>query len=510
MLSKILSRKGEKLENVPLFSKKDFIRMLSKHNQQGSIDYISGANRNTPENVASKLKAQNKDGEIVALTKEDWDDIDKIFKKNGKIDLEAFTDYVNVFNEIEKPIKGVSAVRELIQESVMKKHKLDVEINVKDKNGRIKKERVDDDLNAAYAENWAYSMARWTGIGARNDTRARTFDAWSKVMNTRKYRKRQARETSGGDFGNIYNIDAFPATGIDFWNGVQTESKYKTGEFKGHNKRPIDVLLEVEFGDYEKKPVEEKLKHLVELTFPDNTMRNFAFNHVINTFVIFGQLMDEFEVDVDGITTDETGRIIVPDKTIQEFKSKKIKTKRYPYSTWGQLDYAQKIRVPRGDGKVDEVPLAAVLFGKQILDVPKFWKKDPFFGKPMPLYKGETSHVLDYKKMQKNKADLWKQSLYMDLAATIWKYRSRESNSDRKDQYHINKYYKLLKVIPGIIEGDGLDMKNTRTDGHFTSYDDLHWIQEITETEEAPLRLKEALMGVAVGLIAGLGKAAKK
>lgn len=119
---------------------------------------------------------------------EDW------FDENGKVkqDLDqnkknAFMSYMNLFHGPSKEQGQIKEVRERVVQSLMQKKGLSYH-------------------EAKLAEAWAFSLCRFTGVAARNDTDSVGFDQWTKQTNLEPYRQRQISERRRAKYGSKYTM----------------------------------------------------------------------------------------------------------------------------------------------------------------------------------------------------------------------------------------------------------------------------------------------------------------
>jgi len=529
--------------NAALFNEDAFIETLRAENKKRKLE--------VEENPSAGERYKG-------LTREDIKNLRDIFNQGGKDGAEgfsqgAFTRFVNVFNSPEKENKTVSLVRGLIRKSVGERYGLylmetDSEGKViigpdgrpqfkVDENGN----KIMDDQNLNYAENFAFSMTRWLGIGARNDTGASAFDALSKVLNTRPYREKQFSDTRGGGFGNMFTVKAIRSLAVPFLHGVRTETVKGRNSVDGSNsyKTPLEILEDLDQAERDriaaqgvqadtKDEVVNKTKELSKLVFPDNTMRSYALNHLNNSYKIFYNLMSGEELQIAKfVNFDVYGRLTFEETKFSEtVKEKFLKPMRYAYATYDQLDFTnttRRISRVERNGTVhwEEVSLAESLFGREVLDIPKFWKKEyaknpdgsikkvkkVMYGKEVdvPVVLKVHKGVIDPEEIQANKAQLWKQLALTRLAGELYSHRTRKGNYERHYMDTIEKIYRALEQIPGDIGNVGdNDLTQIRTIGRFFDDEDLKWLRKKSKTEFGRMFAEEMGFALFSGSWAGM------
>ncbi|PIY93915.1 MAG: hypothetical protein COY68_04475 [Candidatus Levybacteria bacterium CG_4_10_14_0_8_um_filter_35_23] len=272
-------------------------------------------------------------------------------------------DRLNIFDSPDKNQREFDIVRAGIKKVIETQEKL-----VEDLKAKIKE--------ATYAEHWAYSFAYWTGIAARNDTEGICFNAWSKIINTSRYRKRQ---TEGkGIFGDLSTIYGIKRLGLNMWEGVYAK---KEGE------RQMDKsLLEILQGGE---------GNLIDLTtFGDFEMystgqRQFAVNHIMNSFQAYDHILREHGINFEEILVrDPYGKLIIDKKKMDKVMDGIWKNLRYTFDL-PNFRYGKKIRSwdfeewkdgeKRGKVKgivFEEKSLREAMFGKQINEMEMYKRKE--------------------------------------------------------------------------------------------------------------------------------------
>ncbi|MCL5433141.1 MAG: hypothetical protein M1524_03475 [Patescibacteria group bacterium] len=153
--------------------------------------------------------------------------------------------------------------------------------------------------DAKYIQAFAYSMTYWTGISARNDTKAIGFDKWSNLQNTKDYRLRQAR--GRGILGEIFTVFGIKRLGVNFWEGIK-------GEKDSDPSHPVSLLELLQGGEGDKIDIEGK--EIEEFECEGYAQRQFAVDHILNGFKVFNFVLREHGMNFDKLfTVDQYGRL---------------------------------------------------------------------------------------------------------------------------------------------------------------------------------------------------------
>lgn len=404
--------------------------------------------------------------------------------ENGKIkDIKGFLSYVNVFNDAHKDERVVNEVRERLRQVMVDK----LGINYSE---------------AKYAEAWAFSMARWMGIGARNDINAIGYDAWSKTQNFMEYRLKQAEEKRRGVVGNVYNILGIRRASLSFMEGI-TDVHGRTLIEAIQGGQGEDVNLKNPFKDEENK---ESIKHL---EFRQDMAQRFAANHVSNAFRIYDFLINHVEFDLENMVThDSFGRVIIDQKKANEMVDGIQKTIRYAYCTWTGNDYSKNIRVyeKEGEGRkkieAKTMPVAAALFGEAILrfinedmDRKNIKRDKNKEANVWTIGDGNTKFDMDFSRIQSmdnaEREIMWKHILKYLIGEEIKSHRSLKSDLLRFDYATTEKIYQFLRQ-KGII-----------------THEDVNDMRKLSKTSQRRMFTEEFLYGVGVGGAEGVWKAFK-
>jgi hypothetical protein len=253
------------------------------------------------------------------------------------------------------------------------------------------------------------------------------------------------------------------------------------------------------------------------LTFPDNTMRDWASNHYARGAKIMDYILGASELKLEKYTTHDAFKGVSFNRAEfqKEFQEGISKAYRYLRSTYGNIQYDMIVRsyldVPDVDEKTKQikmnkdgtiktkrewrtVPLAEALFGHQIMNTPEFWLKDE---KGNYVYqvdaKGKPTkyHAINYKEINKNKLLLWKRELLMNVAAQLYSHRDWHSTDPRYDFRYYEKVLDVLSHIPAGVAGDEYDLRNAKVSKYFFTEEDMKWLRKISETTNWDLYMPE-------------------
>lgn len=431
---------------------------------------------------ALRLSGEIKGEEIPANYVEHFN---KMFDTNGKAKPREFIDYVNLFNETGKLLSTIAVVREAVRQSVSKIYGLDDGLTEPDAHSRNIKRK-----NLEYAEMWAYSMSRWTGAGARNDTGAIGYDAQTKAMRFQQYRLRQAMSERGGAFGNEYDLPVIKDLTLDFFNGIFVE-KEVGGD--GKNYTPFEVFQMLDDVDKRRDISEEERNRLKEpifkkLKFKQYTQLDYASNHLGRAYQVFQSLMGSQELNLDQIVKHEPFRGLVFDRAKFEEQVKEgfIKPIRYAFKTYGNIDYSKTTRVQVNAGKKEvpiykDVTVAEAMFGPSVLK--GFYKKE------------NGKMVIDKELLGKEESRtiLYKNVCRAILASHIKAHRERFSGYNFVDKAGIDMFFEALETIRQIeIDDDGTNVEMAKGEGFF-SKEDIKWMRKNSGTESWKLAITDVI-----------------
>lgn len=466
-------------------------------------------------------------------------DIDAMFDEKGNVIEEKFVKTMNIWSSPQTNAKVESLVRAAVVEDITRIAGLHLGV---DENG----DKINDTMNSHFAETYAYTMTRWTGAAGHNNLGAAGFDAWGgKFQHTEKYRAKMAGSGYGGGYGNPYTVHMLRMLATDFMTGVRTETfvdkedrkknpnRYehrfiKNAEGKENKvyKTPLEVLEEMHDAwknakeavpsglskDEEDKAFEEAYKlasnnadiQAGQLVFPGNTMKYFSNDHLKRALDMFNQVINAEEIKLEKFTKLDVfkGVTFERDQFQSAVQEKFLKPMRYWARTWKQMDFSQKVRFDAGDGKTpkwEDRTLAESMFGREMIDVPEFWKRVDEGTPGAKKYhtrsaKGGSKwewtwrvpHEISGAEINENRDQLVKQMAKVRIAAELYSHVDANSNDPRYDFRFYETVMAALESIPGGIEGDEDSLKGGRTNvkkrDRFFSEDDIKWIRKKSRT----------------------------
>lgn len=503
------------------------------------------------------------------IEEKDMKQIETLFNADGSLKEAEFINFINPFNDQNKPDRNIAIARELVRQAVAEKYGLEygLEKKVKEERGPTGKYRAPERaflrINTEYAETWAWILSRFTGAAARNDTNSIGFDAFTKTMQFMKYRIRQSQASRAGQFGNEYNLGVFKTLTLDFFNGVWVQ---KTFDESGRT-TPFELMMELDKKDREleqlKKSGEndarvkeieaEKWKLAKQFRFDQSTQKGYATNHLGRAFEIFHNMLGNEELRLDQIVKYEqfgtyAGRYVIDRTKFEEaLKEKFVKPVRYAFSTYPMIDFGKETRELVKAGSAKEKPVyrtttvAQSIFGPIVTeeikrDIVAIKKriinakiaKNKKEGKPKDdgLNDREKEILKKRRFKESEKDELWKEMLNgpsADLRPILWKravmariakdllsHRQRSQNNKYEYFHHeqIELFLHALESIPSIdvLEADdGSDLAFSYGE-KFLNEDDMHWIRQQSQTTEGKLFTKDVLPNIAGGFAKGIGE----
>jgi len=460
-----------------------------------------------PESEWKKQRKEvKKNAESAAIkkirkTKQFFEDTDK-GEGTGKLKEGKLKDYVleiNPYNLATKDTELINEVQERMRLFIMDSSQNEGGIGL-------------DYDEAKYAEIFAFSMTRWSGVAAKNDTGYVGFDSWTKVLELDRYRQRQAESNRAGIVGNIFTFGGLKRLGVDFFVGVKdTNGKSILEIIQGGEGLDINLQRNI---DLDK-----------QLTFGNLAMSYFGRDHVGRTFQMLQDVVENHEWGIDKIAAiDQWGRSVYDIKAKIEFQDNLLKRFRYAYSTWSGTDYSNKIRTRDKNGDWYTADVSEHLWGKQIIydfvngkdrdgkvrrhrvdTVEEIVEDNKVIGE-----KKVGKHIQsDGEVIEEQKREFWRRPMMYAIAAEIKAHREYGSGYTRYKLAQIEKIYEFLKNFSGEVEADEGDLSNTKVGKKFFSDEDINWIRIASDTTKGWLYFSEATSQGVVGFVEGIGEAAK-
>ena len=400
--------------------------------------------------------------------------IEKLFNEDGSIKESEFIQFINPFNDQNKPDIVINVARELVRQAIAEKYDLEygLEKRVSEELTKSGKYRAPERdflrINTEYAETWAWILSRFTGAAARNDTNSIGFDAFTKTMQFMKYRIRQSAPGRAGQMGNEYNLGVFKSLTLDFFNGVWVRQGF---DEKGRT-TPFELMMQIDSKDKAIEEIkggkksedltseqnaqisalqEEKKKMAKKFRFDVSTQKGYATNHLGRAFEIFHNMLGNEELRLDQIVKYEQfglyqGRHVIDRTKFEEvLKEKFIKPVRYAFSTYPMIDFAKETQELVSAGGANKLPvyrtttIAESIFGpivtgeikRDIVSIKKRLIKEKIerakkdgISKDKALNDREKQLLKKRRFGKGDKEELWKEMLSgpsADLRPILWK-----------------------------------------------------------------------------------------
>ena len=506
-------------ENSSIFTRQGFL--------QARAELAGDVKRVTPHKTLEQIEESYISEETLT----------KIFGNgNTVINPGELTKFLNFFPSAKVDTYQRALVRRLIANAVGHKYRIYTNAATKE---------VDTDMTK-WAESQAFLMTRWTGVAARNDWGATAYDAQAKVLHLQTYREKQADESRGGAFGNMYNVGMFKALGLNYLDSMITSAQMPKDP-KDPERKQYYVLREVleqiatapVAGDdtNPEQVVQERLKAqevLGNLTFNDNAEQDMANNGMNRWFGEFESFIGGKELHLQKTVEWAKLRGVVYDpaqfgELIQEGFLKPL---RYGYSTF-EIQYDKTVRDlvdfdPRnplheefkdqmvtvnGKKKIfQDMSVAEMMYGGQLLDRHDFWEgmpgedamldaeKDPSEKKRLKSERKTYEHVIDPSRIatKEGRTQMFKQMALGRIAADIYSHRDFfNSPYALWDAATVEALIKALERIPGGLLVDENDLTNTMVPEYFFTNADIKWLRGLAHVTYGEIARKEGALGVA-------------
>ncbi len=468
--------------------------------------------------------------------------IDSVF--DGKnVNPEKFIKLMNPFNEKNKPEFAKKLIREMVRQVISRKYDLEYGLTeMRVVNGVFNSEDVKErDLvrkDLEYAEAFAWVLTHWTGAAARNDTGAIGFDAFTKTMKLREYRKGQSGLNRAGSFGNEYDLGVFKGLAVDFFNGITVEKKL---EDKGNNYTPFEIFRIMSDIEDSSLPEDEKKRQKTQwakrLNFEQYIQRSYSGDHINRAFEIFHATLGAEEMRLEEIVKWDPFRGIILDrgKFEEQVKEKFLKPIRYAFRTYAQLDMGKMQRLQVGGFGSNDLPIykdvttAETIFGPEVLkdirpmaqqryegwnseDKGKFDERLKQRGVDFnSLSADEKKQQIwqDYLSSQDGKDILWKRAAMAKIAAHIKSHREFGNGYTQFTAGMVETFYQALESIKAMDINEGEDDTELSYAQSFLSKEDIEWIRKRSGTTHKRLFMVDFLgKGVGTGVAKGMWEGA--
>lgn len=472
-------------EDSPLFSNKEFY----KGGELAALDDWD------PSSGKPKPKDPEKHGSV---RKDLYDQEGKVISDK----TDEYMEHFNIFNDINKSQDEVAETRERIKQHIMKKYNLTY-------------------FDADYAELFAHSMTRWTGIAAHNDTGkplsgvapAVGFDAWSKVLNTRDYRKRQVGYSGqSGDKATMFGIKKL---GVTFWEGVQAEERDENGKaFLGRTLLEVLLGADKETGvgglmKEEKIDLQKKLLDRADIKLESLAMRKFSENHIVNSFNVFHHVLEAHGMHLDHVVeVDQFGRVVFNAEAADKIFDGIKKYLRYAYGSSGKIPMDHIIRVweiDPGTGKkvYKEQSIAESLFDREVLGMS---------GEDLSILDKPFDTLDKKEKVERKKvlSSVNKKVFMYLIAGEMYKHQDPGQTGKLFSFAEYQKIYRFLEGMIGELEGHEGDLKGTHVKKSYFTKEEIKKIRKVSKTEFGRLFGKDLAGSMLAGSLEGFKEAAQE
>ncbi len=447
---------------------------------------------------------------------------DEQWKKAKNDPVNHVLDVVNLFNLPQKDELIIKAVRNIIRRMVAKRYDVYLDPEM---------QKVDND-NLEFAYLLAENFAQATGIITMLDIEARNFSG-AAVHRSLRSRLRDVRGRMRWS-GPATTLNALTETAVPFfWAGATTNGKSIAETFFELRDKADKATEKVR--DIEKKQAlneEEKkkeelliqqafMKNAETLSFKRNEMIQYTRDHISNAVAIHDLMSSGKEIHWEEYTKfdDRDKQFVLKEEDFGEKVLNDILKKIYNmYSTWGSTNFAQdyqmiqegefavrdadgNIVMEHGEPKMEKrsyfvtVPLAEAMFGKEVLDIPAFWKTEkrihPITRKlrDMPIKDIFGQHVIDAQKVNTNKVDLVKSIFLNIVAGQIFAHRVRYGHDIRYGSSFYRSVITVLRSVPDSEFRDPDNLQNNRFMGHAFSRYEIGWLRRKARITEPHLFL---------------------
>ena len=399
---------------------------------------------------------------------------------------------------------------------------------------------------------WAYSMSRWTGAGANNDTSDIGFDAFTKTMRTQGYRIRQSSETRAGQFGNEYNLGVMKGLTVDLFNAIRVEPI--PGE-KEHRMTPFEIMTRQSQIDTEVRRIlhgrklegedvsSEEREHVAGLQkekddlwkmmrFRQFTQASYSSNHLNRAFTVFHSLMGAEELRLEEVVKWDPIRGLVYDRGKFETMVKEnfLKPMRYAFSTYPGIDFGKETRVQTGRTK-EGIPIyksvtrAEKMFGPEVLfDIKQksyhTYKKYMSPEEQKTYIKGghlteEGKHIAFSRFVSDENSDggrpmIWKNAARARITKELLAHREFGNGYTYFNHMMADKFVQALESIKAVeILGEDDEETHMQYGKTFFTHEDIAWIKNHSKLKRIDIIRelgKDVGYGIGKGVLEGVGE----
>lgn len=324
-----------------------------------------------------------------------------------------------------------------------------------------------------------------------------------------------------GEFVRDKNGKKVPILQAKTWMEVMKEVQKKMTALTAEEKR-LEGEYEGETDDEKKEAKREKLekyKHeknrkylnkAGELAFRARAESNYYDDHLMRAHQMYKTILDEVqEVNLDNfVDYDAWGGVRFNRAKFQKNVQRELMHPiRYFVNTYADINYNQKFRMidqaatirARKDNPdalviFREMPLGEAMFGHELLNREKFWKKD---SKNRPICMKDDKgrdikgvYEIDYDKVNSNKDLLWKQWFMTKIAGDLWAHRSYHMTDSRFDLNYYKNVIAAIESIPGDFDSDEFSLTQYVNQKKFFNKNDMKWFRKSVKVENFDLYLR--------------------
>jgi hypothetical protein len=228
-----------------------------------------------------------------------------------------------------------------------------------------------DQKEARYAVEWAFSMAYWTGINAKNDcTNVIGHDAWSKMINMKEYRLGQQKgKAAAGDYLTMFG---WKKISLDFFQGTNVsipDLGEKAGDKRNRYARDYLSKTFLEFLQGGQGNTVE-LDDFVPFEFKGNASRKFVEDHLMNAWQVYKWAIEGQGFNFSSMLgLDATGASVINQSEVNRLFRGFWKNLRYCYDMQ-DFAYGNEVRTwwkENGELKFGVKKIEETMFDDEIL-----------------------------------------------------------------------------------------------------------------------------------------------
>ena len=428
-------------------------------------------------------------------------------KKTGKSPKEEAWDeyikYINFYAQSEVDPKNKEITRNLLRYEIGERY--DMKVATKEDPDKKLEPELDMDL-IKFVEVHAYSLPRPMFIGAENDTGRQAADAATKTVHTMFYRirsigniypKSKLRARSAGNQFSLFVVKSLLPEFMVAARTVTPKTINDEGKVTAY-KTMEDVIEELHYASNARVDTyarDERIRLANELTFPENTERNYAKNVVEQGSGLYAWINQATGIDWAKVTDRHTFSKGVTLKRAEfqaEVLDKFMKPWSTMFTTWNQTSLKQHVRAevfkldnhgnPTGETEYKTIPQGQKMFGFEVFDVPDFHKKR----KDWPdgaRKRGWDTIDWDYVDTVEGRDKLWTNVVTVLLTAEIVRAKDIMSHDQAYDDHYWLHMYKALQTIPTSVSGNEMNMRHVQLMGKMFDRERINRMKQKSGTQ---------------------------